>query len=154
MLDELFTAIPRTTLEVVVTERFDQRLRLVQPRGMRRREAGPPPVATRPVFRRIPCRVAGVVVLDQEYSLQPPVPATKRFQFPDVVLRVLLGLDGHFHPPGVDDEEEQQVDCSMPDVLELLLLDGARDRSPDRVVFQNLVVGHLIRRYHPDALVS
>ncbi len=149
-----FTAIPRTALEVVVSERFDQRLRLVQPRGMRRREAGPPPVATRPVFRRIACRVTGVVVLDQEYPLQPSVPATKRFQFPDVVLRVLLGLDRHLHPPRVDDQEEQQVDCAVPGVLELLLLDKTRNRSPDRATLQNLVVGHLIRRHRPDALAS
>lgn len=154
MLDELLAATPRTTLEVVVTERFDQRLRLVQPRGVRRREARSPPVATRPVSRRIPCRVAGVVVLDEEYPLQASVSATKRFQLPNVVLRVLFGFHGHLHPAGVDDEKEQQVDCPMPLVLKLLLLDGTRNRSADRATFQNLMVGHLIRRYRPDALAS
>src|SRR6266498_4127274 len=138
MLDELCPAAPSSTLEVVVTERLNQQLRLVQPRGMSRREAGPPPVGTtRPVICRGGCRMAGIVVLDQEYPLQPSVPAAKRLQFPEVVLGVLAVLHSDLHPSRVNDEEEEQVDCSMPDVLELLLLDGTGDRPPDGATLQH-----------------
>src|SRR5258708_5227025 len=66
MLSELLPADPRSPLQVVVAERPHQQLRLVQPRGMGRREAGPPPIpATRPIRRRVARRVAGVAVLDQ-----------------------------------------------------------------------------------------
>src|SRR5438552_954515 len=71
MLDEILATGPRPTLQVVVGECFDEGFRLVQPRGMHRREAGPPPtLATRPIRRRVARCVAGISVLYQEHTLQ------------------------------------------------------------------------------------
>src|SRR5919201_5674667 len=95
MRDELLSTAPRGPLQVVVLERPDQQLRLVQPRGVRRREAGPPPTpAARPVRRRLARRVRGVPVPDQENYPQPPIPAAEAPQPPDMVPGVLLSLHG------------------------------------------------------------
>src|SRR5207237_773718 len=89
MLNQLLPSGPRATFEVMIPKRLDQQLCLVQPRGMDRREAGTPPtLASRPVFRRVAGRVAGVPILDQEYALQSPMPPAKGFQLPDVVVGV------------------------------------------------------------------
>src|SRR5690242_7299722 len=57
ILDELLPAAPGDPLQVVIPDRPDQQLRLVQPRRMGRREAGSPPsLAPRPVRRRVPRR--------------------------------------------------------------------------------------------------
>src|SRR4051812_6699053 len=111
MLDQLFLIEPRPAFEVMIAKCPDEQLRLVQPRGMHRREARPPPTrATRPVLPCGGCRVTGIAVLNQEHPLQAPMPATERPQLLDVVLRVLAGLDGHFHSTRMNDQEKQQVD--------------------------------------------
>src|SRR5947209_15590891 len=118
---------------------------------MDRRKAGPPPTtASRPVRCRIGRRVARVAILDQERPAQATMPTAKSSQGPDVSLRILLGLDSQFHPAGVDDQEQQQVNRAMPDVLELLMFDRARPRTPDRTPLQNLQVGHLIDANDPE----
>src|SRR5208337_4566236 len=74
MRDELLPTAPRRSLQVMVLERSDQQLCLVQPGGVGRREAGPPPApATLLVFPRLPGRMARVAVLDQEHPLEPPM---------------------------------------------------------------------------------
>src|SRR5437588_150501 len=99
MLDELGPTPPRATLEVVVTERLDPRLRLVQPRGIHWGEAVTPPAAApRPVRRRRGRRVAGVAILHQEHSLQVAMAAAECPHLPDVVLRVLAVLGRHLQP--------------------------------------------------------
>src|SRR6266487_4020064 len=91
MIDQLIPSDPGATFEVVIPKRFDQQLRLVQPRRMDRCESGPPPtLATRPILRCVAGRVAGVAILDQEYPLQPPMPVAKGFQLADVVVRIFL----------------------------------------------------------------
>src|SRR5688572_5563212 len=66
MPDQLLPSHPGATPEVAAPERTDQHLRLVQPRRMGRREAGPPPApAPAQVSLRRPCRVAWVSVLNQ-----------------------------------------------------------------------------------------
>jgi len=79
--------------------------------------------------------------------MSPP----KSPQCPDVVLGVLRVLYGHLHPPGVDDQEQQQIDRPMPGVLEFLLLDRTWDRPPQRVSLQDLKIRDLIDRQGPDA---
>src|SRR5215218_5717968 len=44
VLDQFFPAAPRAPLQVVELKRFEQRLRLVQPRGVRRQQSRTPPV--------------------------------------------------------------------------------------------------------------
>src|SRR5919201_2632266 len=152
MVHQPLSAGPRAPLQVALPERPYQQLCLVEPRGVGRREPGPPPAAApRAIPLGVPRRVAWVAVLDQEYPLESSVPPAKRFQLPDVVLRVLAGLDGHLHLAAVDDEEEQQVDRPMPRVLELLLLDGAGESSADGATLQHLQVRLLIDRHRPDA---
>src|SRR5262245_44434525 len=142
MLDKLLPADPRPSLEVVVGKCLDQRLCLVQPRGMYRRSTGPPPTPTSiPVRRRGGCCVAWVSVLHQEHALQRPMPAAYRPQFSDVVFRILAGFHRQFHLAAVYHQEEQQVDRAVPGVLELLLLDMSGDGPPDRATLQHLVVG-------------
>jgi len=151
VIKEFFPAAPRGSLQVPVSEGVDQQFRLVQPRGMDRRKAGPPPTtASRPVRCRSGRRVARVAILDQERPAQATMPTAKSSQGPDVALRILLGLDSQFHPAGVDDQEQQQVNRAMPDVLELLMCDRARPRTPDRTPLQNLQVGHLIDANDPE----
>src|SRR5262245_4661928 len=90
LLDELFPTAPGASLQVAIPERPDQQLRLVQPRGVGRREAGTPPApARRPVRFRVPRRVAGVAILDQEYPLQVPMPTAESPQLPNVVASIL-----------------------------------------------------------------
>src|SRR5512135_888071 len=91
MRDELLPAGPGRPPQVTVPEGTDQQLCLVQPGGVRRCKAGPPPTpATRPVFPHLPGRVARVTVLDQEHPLEPPMPAAEGPQLPDIVRGVLL----------------------------------------------------------------
>src|SRR6202521_3671405 len=87
MRDELLPTAPGRSLQVMVLERSDQQLCLVQPGGVGRREAGPPPApATRPVFPRLPGRMAPGAVLGQEH---PPPPPTPRGGGPPPPARVL-----------------------------------------------------------------
>src|SRR5687768_13612308 len=79
VLDELLPAVPRPPFEVAAAERPDQQLRLVQPRGVGGREAGPPPAAAVvEVALGVAGRVAGVAVVDQERAAQVPVPPAER----------------------------------------------------------------------------
>lgn len=98
--------------------------------------------------------MTGVAILHQEHPFQPPKPRTKGPQLLDVVLRVLCGLDRHFHPARVDDQEEQQVDGPVPGLLKLLVFDGTGDGSMDRATLQHLMVGLLIEGHNPDALTG
>src|SRR5262249_3047701 len=56
-----------------------------------------------------------------------------------------------FHLAAVDDQEHQDVDRAMPLVLELDLLDVARDGAADRHPLEDLKVGHLVGTNHPEA---
>src|SRR5437868_7109219 len=139
MLDEFLSTYPGLPLQVVIPKRSHQQLGLIQPRGVSWREAGSPPApATRPIGLRSARRVARIAVLDQIYPLQPTVPAVKGPLFRNVVLGVFRGFHSDFHPTGVDDQEQQQVDGPVTGIVEFLLLDAARNRPPDRLPFQHL----------------
>jgi hypothetical protein len=68
------------------------------------------------------------------------------------MLRIVVRQERQLHQPAMDHQEYQHVDCPMPDVVELLLLDRPRNRSTDRVTLQDLEGRDLIDTYHPDAL--
>lgn len=89
-------------------------------------------------------------VLDQVHAPQA-VSAAESAQRLDVVIRVILRQADGFHPPGVDHQEDQDVDRAVADVLELLPLDPAGDRPPDRHPLQGLEVGDLVGTHDPDA---
>jgi len=155
MFDQLFATDPGATFQVAVPKRPDQQLRLIQPGGMYRREARTPPtLALGPIRRRLARGVARIPVLNQEYPLQAPMAVAKCPQRLEVVFRILGGLDRYLHPTAVDNQEEQQVDGTVAGVLELLLLDGTRDSSPDRVTLQHLEVRFLIDSHDPEALAG
>src|SRR6188768_3113593 len=84
--DELALAGPRRPPQVTSTERLDQHLRSVQPRGMswRQTRSPPTPAALRVVGRRTG-DVTGPAVMDQEHALQPPVPPSELPQRSDVM---------------------------------------------------------------------
>src|SRR5258708_4586530 len=74
LLDQLLPSAPGVSLQVAMPECSDQQFRLVQPRSVGWREAGPPPTpALRPVDRRVSRRVAGIPVLNQEHPFQSPM---------------------------------------------------------------------------------
>src|SRR6202521_6277913 len=76
MRDEHLPTAPGRALQVMVLERADQQLCLVQPGGVGRREAGPPPgPATRPAFPRLPGRMARAAPLATEPPPAPAMPA-------------------------------------------------------------------------------
>ena len=72
VFEEQLTTRPRCTPQVAMPEGPDQQLRLIQPRGMGRREPWSPPVATAPP---VGGRVAGcrtrVAILDKKTPLSP-----------------------------------------------------------------------------------
>ena len=66
VIDELGSTVPRSSLQVVVTECADQQLRFVEPRGVDRGEATSPPAgASRQVVPRLCGRMGRVVIVDQ-----------------------------------------------------------------------------------------
>src|SRR5271165_2662506 len=150
MSDELLPTRPRPAPQVVVAEGVVEDLGLVEPGRMGRCESGTPPPVTGPeVLSRQPGGVAGVAVVNQVHASQVMMATPESPQLLDIVLRVLRLEARRFHPAAVNDQEVQDVDRPMPGVLELPLFDRARDRMPDRVAFQDLMVGHLISADHP-----
>src|SRR4029453_5702968 len=78
VLDELLPVPPRSSLQVAIAEGMDQQLGLVEPRGPRRGQAGPPPaVASVEIIRRRPGYVARAAVVDQVDASQPTVTTAK-----------------------------------------------------------------------------
>jgi hypothetical protein len=98
--------------------------------------------------------MAGVSVLDQEHSLEAAMTSPKPSQLFDIMFGVLLLQDGRLHPTAMENQEQEQVDGSMPGILELLLLDGAGNGLPDWLAFQDLMVGDFVNRDGPDAHVG
>ena len=87
VIDELRPTAPRSPLEVVVTECTEQQLRLIEPRGVDRREATPPPAgAARQVVPRLGSRMGRIVIVDQVDIAQVTMPMSERPQLPDVAL--------------------------------------------------------------------
>ena len=90
VIDELGSTVPRSSLQVVVTECADQQLRFVEPRGVDRGEATSPPAgASRQVLARLHGRMGRGVIVDQVDAAQVPMPMSERTQLPDVALGAL-----------------------------------------------------------------
>src|SRR5436190_3590327 len=88
---ELLLAPPGRSLQVIVLERVDQDLPLVQPRGIGGRIArSPPAVALGEVLLRTARYMARSPVLDQEDASELLMVLAKEFQFGQVVLGVVL----------------------------------------------------------------
>ena len=152
MADELLPVVPRASLQVAISEGMDQQLRLVQPRGPRRRQPGSPPAVTPvEVLSRRPGDVARPAVVDQVDASQSAVPAAELSQGGDVVRGVVLLQHDGPHSPGVDNQEGQEVHGAVPGVVELALLDRAGDGPADRTPFEYLEVGDLIGADNPVA---
>ena len=155
MGDELFPTSPRPSPQVAIPEGVVEDLGLVQPGRMGRCEAlTPPPATGLEVLSRESGGVAGIAVVNQVHTAQLVMATLESLQLPDIVRRV-FGLNARrFHPAAMNYQEVQNVDCPMPQVLEFLLFDRARDRTADRAAFQDLMVGYLIGADHPIALLD
>ena len=142
MGNKLLATDPRPTPQEVVVERVVEQLGLIEPRGMRRGRAGPPPSsATLERGSRRRGHMAGAAIVDQEHASEPAMPLPEPPQLLDGVLGI-VGSQAHgLHPPAVDDQEVQEIDGAMPGVLELPLLDRSGDRPPDRTSLQDLAIG-------------
>ena len=152
VINELGPTAPRSPLEVVVTECAEQQLRLIEPRGMDRSEATPPPARTaRQVVLRLGSCMGRVVIVDQVDTAQVTMPLSERPQLPDVAISALRLKARRLHPSAVNDQEDQDVDRPVPGVIELALRDRAGNRMSDRMTFQDLEAGLLIGTDHPEA---
>lgn len=69
--------------------------------------------------------------------------AAEELQLLDVMLGVFAPEHGQFHPIGIHDQEQQQLDRPVTHVLGPLLLDRAGLDAPDRLALQDLEVGDL-----------
>src|SRR2546428_335610 len=68
---ELLLALPGRPFQIIVFERMDEDFRLVQPRRIGGRIAGPPPApASGEITACAACDVTGAAVLDQEDTAQ------------------------------------------------------------------------------------
>ena len=133
---------------------MDEDLRLVQPRCVGWCVSGLPPAVA---FRKVPLCFGGNMtrasVLNQEDALQLSVVFSKKFQFGQVVVMVILFQKDQLHQSRMHDEKQQHVYCSMSGIVEFLLFNRAGNGSPDRITFQNLEGRDFIDAHHPDALV-
>ena len=93
--------------------------------------------------------MAGIAVVNQIHALQVVMATPESLQLLDIVRRVFRLDARRFHPAAMNDQEVQNVDRPMSGVLELPLFDRARDRTTDRMAFQDLMVGDLIGADHP-----
>src|SRR5271157_820930 len=86
VVHELLPALPRRSVQIMAAERLQQHFRFVEPRGMRRRLPGAPPVPEllQIVLRRS-SRMSGVTIVDQIHPLQTPMPPTEVPQLTNVV---------------------------------------------------------------------
>src|SRR5512135_402986 len=152
MGNKLLATDPRPTPQGVVVERVVEQLGLIEPRGMRRGRAGPPPSsASLEIGSRRRGTMAGAASVDQEHASEPAMPLPEPPQLLDVV-RGIVGSQAHgLHPPAGDDQEVKEIDGALPGVLELPLLDRSGDRPADRTSLQDLAIGHLVGADDPDA---
>ena len=115
MGNKLLATDPRPTPQKVVVERVVEQLGLIEPRGMRRGRAGPPPSsASLEIGSRRRSTMAGAAIVDQEHASEPAMPLPEPPQLLDVVLGI-VGSQAHgLHSPAVDDQEVQEIDGAMP----------------------------------------
>ena len=98
------------------------------------------------------CNVARPAILDQENTPQLLVVLVIKFQLRKVMAIVVLRQEDQLHQPGMHHQEHQHVHCSMPCIVELLLLNRPWDRSADGMTLQDLEGGDFIDTHDPDAL--
>jgi hypothetical protein len=152
VIDELRSTPPRSPFEVMVTEGAEQQLRFIEPRGVDRREATPPPAgAARQVVPGLGGRMGRVVIVDQIDAPQVTMPRSERTQLLDVPPGALGVEANRFHSSTMNDQEDQDVDRAVPRRVELALCDRAGGRRPARMSFQDLEVGLLIDTDDPEA---
>ena len=73
VVDQFLAAVPGAALQVTVTEGIIKQFRLIEPRGMRWREARPPPRVAVEVVGGSGGGMTGVTVLDQKHATQVAV---------------------------------------------------------------------------------
>ena len=153
MSDERLTTRPRPALQVTEVEGMIQQLRLVQPGGAGRRQAGVPPTVTGgEILLGGPARMAGAAIMDQVDPPKPAVVPSELLQGRDIVIGVVGLQADRLHPPAMNDQEIQDVDRAMPGIVPLPLLDRAGGAAADRHPFQDLTIGHLIGTDDPDSV--
>src|SRR5205823_13328726 len=73
----------------------------------------------------------------------------KAIKIGSIVFGVLLIQADYLHPSTVDKQKHQQIDGAMAHVLEFPLLDRSRNRSPNRLAFENLEVWNFVYAHDP-----
>ena len=80
VVDQFLAAVPRAALQVTVTEGVVKQFCLIEPGGMHRGEAGPPPRVAIEVVGGSSGGMTGVTVLNQKHATQVAVMRTKLLQ--------------------------------------------------------------------------
>src|SRR5215204_5401587 len=107
----------------------------------------------------LPGRPFQVIVLesvDEDFCLLQPRGIGRRITRrppPLTTGKVRLRAARYVTCPSILDQEHPQVHRPVPGVVELLLLDRSRNRSPDGVTLQDLESRDLIDTHHPKALL-
>ena len=151
VIDVFRAAFPGSALQVPAVKRVIEQFSLVEPGGTSGRQPGSPPSPTgTKILPRGMAVVAGTAVMDQVDSPKASVVPSEPHQSRYVVISIVgLQADG-LHLAGMNDQEHEDVHCTMPEIVELLLLDRAWNAASDWNSFQNLAVGHLVGAHHPD----
>src|SRR5918996_552569 len=110
-----------------------EQFRLIEPRGMRRSEARPPPRVAVEVAGGSGGGMSGVTVLDQKHATQVAVARAKLLQRLEVMLSIFTCRTGRFHATAVHDQKQQHIDGAVAGIIQILLLDRTGDSPPDGV---------------------
>jgi hypothetical protein len=141
VVDQFLAAVPRAALQVTVTEGVIKQFRLIEPGGMHRGEAGPPPRVAIEVVGGSSGGMTGVTVLNQKHTTQVAVMRPKLLQRLEVMLSIFTCWTGGLHATAVHDQKQQHIDGAVASIFKLLLLDRAGDSPPDGGAFKRLQIG-------------
>ena len=151
MIYHRLAVVPTAALDVSSTESAQQQLGLVEPRGARRRITHPRPWGLQPLYERLGLtrNVTRSVVHDQVHAYVFP-PEFQVAQQCRTKVRTIIGIQTCSpHLPVVRRHRHQQVNRTVTNVLELLLLNMAWDHQADRPgPLQDLDAGLLIHTDH------
>jgi len=153
MVDQCLATWPGATFQVMVAESVIEQFGLIEPGGMDRREAWPPPGVVFDVLTGGGGGMTGIAILDQEDAAEMSMALMKPLQSLDVMGGIFVRGAVGFHLTAMHHQKHQHVDRAMTNVFKLLLLNGAGNGPADRGAFERLQIWHLIDTNNPKAFM-
>ena len=123
VVDQRLATRPRAAFQVAVAERVIEQLGLIEPRGVNRGEARPPPRVVFEVSAGSRRRMTGIPILNQEDTVQVTMVVVKALQRVDVMSGVFALETASLHPTPVHDQKHQHIDGAMTHIVKFPLLD-------------------------------